>query len=152
MRLSDCHNIQDFRRLARKRLPGPVFHYIVGAAADELTKARNTRAFDDVDLVPNVLAGVAEVDMSVTVLGRKLAMPLFLSPTALQRLFHWEGERAVGRAASAFGTYFGAVSYTHLDVYKRQLSTCPLPPSWPRVWCRIWGSRSAPRLLSAVTS
>lgn len=116
MRLSDCHNIQDFRRLARKRLPGPVFHYIDGAADDELTKARNTRAFDDVDLVPNVLAGVAEVDMSVTVLGRKLAMPLFLSPTALQRLFHWEGERAVGRAASAFGTYFGVSSLSTVSL------------------------------------
>ncbi|MCG2840197.1 alpha-hydroxy-acid oxidizing protein [Sandaracinobacter sp. RS1-74] len=110
MRLSDCHNVGHFRELARRRLPGPVFHYIDGAADDEITRARNTTAFDDVDLVPNVLAGVAEVDMSVTVLGRKLAMPLFLSPTALQRLFHWQGERAVGRAASAFGTYFGVSS------------------------------------------
>ena len=116
MRLSDCHNVQDFRRLAKQRLPGPVFHYIDGAADDELTKARNTKAFDDVDLVPNVLAGVAEVDMSVTVLGRKLAMPLFLSPTALQRLFHWEGERAVGRAASAFGTYFGVSSLSTVSL------------------------------------
>ena len=116
MRLSDCHNIQDFRRLARQRLPGPVFHYIDGAADDEITKARNTSAFDDVDLVPDVLAGVAEVDMSVTVLGRKLAMPLFLSPTALQRLFNWEGERAVGRAASAFGTYFGVSSLSTVSL------------------------------------
>ena len=45
--------------------------------------------------MPDELAGVSEIDMSVTVLGRKLAMPLFLSPTALQRLFHHEGERAV---------------------------------------------------------
>ncbi len=116
MRLSDCHNVQDFRELARRRLPGPVFHYIDGAADDELTKARNTRAFDDVDLVPDVLAGVAEVDMAVTVLGRRLAMPLFLSPTALQRLFHWEGERAVGRAASAFGTYFGVSSLSTVSL------------------------------------
>ena len=102
--------------LPDQRLPGPVFHYIDGAADDELTKARNSRAFDDVDLLPNVLAGVAEVDMSVTVLGRKLAMPLFLSPTALQRLFHWQGERAVGRAASAFGTYFGVSSLSTVSL------------------------------------
>ncbi|WP_199555869.1 alpha-hydroxy acid oxidase [Sandaracinobacteroides hominis] len=116
MRLADCNNVQDFRRLARKKLPGPVFHYIDGAADDELTKGRNTSAFDDVDLVPNVLAGVSEIDMSVTVLGRKLAMPLFLSPTALQRLFHWQGERAVGRAASAFGTYFGVSSLSTVSL------------------------------------
>jgi L-lactate dehydrogenase (cytochrome) len=110
MRLQDCHNIEDFRELARRRLPGPVFHYIDGGADDEVTKRRNTEAFERVDLVPDVLAGAETVDMGVTVLGKRLPMPLFLSPTALQRLFHHEGERAVGRAASAFGTYFGISS------------------------------------------
>src|SRR5690606_41575838 len=65
-------------------LPFPVFHYIDGAADDEATKARNSAAFDDVDLVPRVLAGVESIDTSVTVLGRKSALPLMLSPTALQ--------------------------------------------------------------------
>jgi L-lactate dehydrogenase (cytochrome) len=110
MRLSDCHSIEDFRALARRRLPAPVFHYIDGGADDEVTKRRNTEAFEAVDLVPDVLAGAETVDMGVTVLGKRLLMPLFLSPTALQRLFHHEGERAVGRAASAFGTYFGISS------------------------------------------
>lgn len=107
MRLRDCHNIQDFRRLAKRRLPRPVFDYIDGGADDEVTLRRNVASFDDCDLVPNVLAGVAEIDMSVTVLGRKIAMPLMLSPTAMQRLFHWEGERAVARAVAPFDTYFG---------------------------------------------
>ncbi len=116
MRLRDCHNVADFRELARRRLPAPVFHYIDGGADDEVTLARNTQAFDAVDLVPDVLAGVAEVDMSVQVLGRTLAMPLFLSPTALQRLFHHDGERAVGRAASALGTYFGVSSLSTVSL------------------------------------
>lgn len=110
MRLADCHNVRDFRELARRRLPGPVFHYIDGAADDERTKARNTAAFDDCDLIPDVLAGVADVDMRTTLFGREIAMPLFLSPTALQRLFHWQGERAVGAAAAKFGTFFGISS------------------------------------------
>lgn len=110
MRLSDCHNIMDFRRLAKQRLPGPVFHYIDGAADDEQTLARNTAAFNDCDLVPSVLAGVENVDMSTTLLGKRIDMPLFLSPTALQRLFHHDGERAVGRAAEKFGTFFGISS------------------------------------------
>ena len=80
MRLSDCHNIDDFRTLAKKRLPFPVFDYIDGAADDELTKARNTAAYDAVDLVPDVLAGVEDIDTSCTILGRKSALPLMLSP------------------------------------------------------------------------
>ena len=110
MRLKDCHNIGDFRELARRRMPGPIFHYIDGAADDEVTYRRNTEAFELCDLVPNVLAGVEHIDMSTTVMGQKLAMPFFLAPTALQRLFHHDGERAVGAAAEKFGTLFGISS------------------------------------------
>ncbi|HWL62791.1 MAG TPA: alpha-hydroxy acid oxidase [Steroidobacteraceae bacterium] len=110
MRLTDCHNFQDFRRLARQRLPGPLFNYIDGAADDELTYRRNTSAFDRCDLVPNVLRGVQNIDLSVTVMGQKLALPVYCSPTALQRLFHHTGERAVAAAASRFGTMFGVSS------------------------------------------
>ena len=110
MGLTDCHNFHDFRRMARRRLPGPIFNYIDGAADDEVTYRRNTAAFDDCDLVPNVLRGVGEIDMSVTVMGQKLAMPVYCSPTALQRLFHHDGERAVAAAAKRFGTMFGVSS------------------------------------------
>ena len=116
MRLADCHNVADFRTLARARLPGPVFHYIDGAADDEVTKARNTAAFDDCDLVPDVLAGVADIDLRTTVMGREIGMPLFLSPTALQRLFHWQGERAVGAAAAKFDTWFGISSLATVSI------------------------------------
>lgn len=116
MRLEDCHNVEDFRRFARRRLPGPIFHYIDGAADDELTRRRNTAAYEDCDLVPNVLAGVERVDLSTTVLGRRIAMPLMLSPTALQRLFHWQGERAVAAAAEKFGTWFGISSLATVGI------------------------------------
>ena len=52
MSLKDCHNFSDFRKLAKRKLPSPIFHYIDGVADDEITYARNTSAFDDVDLVP----------------------------------------------------------------------------------------------------
>lgn len=110
MNLDDCFNVQQFRRLAKKRLPGPIFHYIDGAADDEVTRRRNTRAYEDCDLVPNVLAGVEQIDMSTTVMGKKIDLPLFLSPTALQRLFHHQGEYAVGAAAEKYGTWFGISS------------------------------------------
>lgn len=110
MRLADCHNFQDFRALARRRLPGPIFNYIDGAADDEITLGRNSTSFERCDLVPNVLRGVEAVDLSVTVMGQKLAMPVYCSPTALQRLFHHRGERAVAAAASKYGTMFGVSS------------------------------------------
>ncbi len=110
MRLRDCHNFHDFRELARRRLPGPIFDYIDGAADDEATHRRNTASFDDCDLVPHVLRGVENVDLSVTVMGQKLAMPIYCSPTALQRLFHHQGERAVAAAAARYGTMFGVSS------------------------------------------
>ena len=116
MRLTDCHNIADFRSLAKARLPWPVFDYIDGAADDETTKARNTAAYDAVDIVPNVLAGVEEIDTSVTILGRKSALPLILSPTALQRVFHWQGERAVARAAEKFGLWCGISSLATVSI------------------------------------
>ena len=116
MRLSQCHNFQDFRELARRRLPGPIFHYIDGAADDERTYNRNTAAFDDCDLVPSVLTGVEEVDMSVEVMGQKIDMPVYCAPTALQRLFHHEGERAVGKAATTYGTMFGVSSLATVAV------------------------------------
>ncbi len=110
MRLNHCHNFGDFRELARRRLPGPIFNYIDGAADDETTYRRNTRAFEECDLVPNVLTGVEHVDLSVTVLGHKLELPIYCSPTALQRLFHHQGERAVAQAVEKYGTMFGVSS------------------------------------------
>jgi L-lactate dehydrogenase (cytochrome) len=116
MRLTDCHNIDDFRSLAKQRLPWPVFDYIDGAADDEITKARNTQSYSDCDLVPNVLAGVETIDTSVTIMGRKSALPLILSPTALQRVFHWQGERAVARAAEKFGLWCGISSLATVSI------------------------------------
>ena len=102
MRLKDCHNFHDFKKLAEKKLPSPIFHYIDGAAEDETTYQRNTSAYGDVDLVPNVLRGVENIDLSTTIFGKKLDLPFYLSPTALQRLFHYNGERAVARAAEKY--------------------------------------------------
>ncbi|RUX31314.1 alpha-hydroxy-acid oxidizing protein [Mesorhizobium sp. M7A.F.Ca.US.011.01.1.1] len=126
MRLSDCHNFSDFRRMAQQRLPGPIFNYIDGAADDEVTYRRNTESFETCDLVPNVLRGVSEVDMSVMVMGQKLAMPFYCSPTALQRLFHHQGERAVARAAAKYGTMFGVSSLGTVSLEEaRGISSSP---------------------------
>ena len=107
MNLKDCHNVEDFRKLAKKKLPSPIFHYIDGGADDEITLKRNTDSFNKCDLIPNVLTGASDIDLSTTVLGQKIDFPLFLSATAMHRLYHHEGERATARAAETMGTMFG---------------------------------------------
>tara|TARA_Y100001970_G_scaffold123705_1_gene153379 strand:+ start:1440 stop:2585 length:1146 start_codon:yes stop_codon:yes gene_type:complete len=110
MRLKDCHGFSDFRELARRRLPSPIFDYIDGAADDETTYERNTKSFEKCDLVPSVLRGTENINMSVNIMGQKLEMPIYCSPTAIQRVFHHEGENAVAAAADKFGTLFGISS------------------------------------------
>ena len=106
MSLEDNFNFEDFRRVAKKKLPAPIFHYIDGGSDDEATLKRNTESFSKCDLVPNILASVGEPDLSTEVLGSKIDMPLFLSPVAMQRLFHHEGDKASARAAEKFGTFY----------------------------------------------
>ena len=106
MRIKDCNNTADFRRLAKKRLPAPLFHYIDGGSDDEITLRRNTEAFDKVRLIPNVLADLSAMDLSVKVLGQDIEWPVFCSPTGMSRLFHHHGERAVCRAAHKAGTMY----------------------------------------------
>ena len=106
MSLKNCYNFEDFRKLAKKRLPAPIFHYIDGGADDETTLKRNTNSFDDCDLIPNILRSVGEPDLSTTVFGRKIDMPIFLSPTAMQSLYHPDGDKASARAAEKFGTMY----------------------------------------------
>ena len=107
MNLKDCHNVEDFRKLAKKKLPSPIFHYIDGGSDDEVTLKRNSNSFNKCDLIPNVLTGSSNIDLSTTVLGQKIDFPLFLSATAMHRLYHHEGERATAKAAEKMGTMFG---------------------------------------------
>ena len=115
-KINKCHNIDDFRKLAKKSIPSPIFHYIDGAADDEVTYRRNTKAFDECYLVPKVLRSVENVNLDTTVLGKKISLPFFLSPTALQRLFHYSGELAVAKSAEKFNTFFGISSLSTIPI------------------------------------
>ena len=106
MRLDRCHNIADLRRMAKQRLPGPMFHFLDGGADDEWTLRRNTTAFDDYELLPNHLSDVAQVDLGTTLLGQRLAWPMLLAPTGMSRLFHHLAEPAVARAAQKHGAFY----------------------------------------------
>lgn len=104
--LKRCHNIADLRKAAASRVPAPMFHYMDGAADDEVTLGRNVSAFDELELLPRNLIDISHIDPTTTVLGQPVSMPLILAPTGMSRLFHWQGERAVSRAAARAGTIY----------------------------------------------
>ena len=99
-RLSGAANIEDYRRIAKRRLPAGVFVYIDGAAEDESAMARNAGRFEERTLVPRVLRNVSQIDASTTILGRPAPMPLIIAPTGFPRIAHPEGELATARAAA----------------------------------------------------
>jgi L-lactate dehydrogenase (cytochrome) len=116
MHLRDCYNFNDFKKLAKKKLPSPIFHYIDGGSDDEVTLNRNTEAFNDCDLIPNVLADVGNIDLSTTVFGKKINFPLFTSATSMNRLYHYQGERATAKAAEKMGTMFGISTMSTVSI------------------------------------
>jgi len=116
VRIKDCNNAADFRKLAKKRLPAPLFHYIDGGADDEVTLRRNTEAFDDVRLIPNALADLSDMHLGVNVLGQDIDWPVFCSPTGMTRLFHHDGERAVCRAAHKAGTMYSLSTLSTVSI------------------------------------
>lgn len=99
-RLSRAASVRDLRLIARKRLPRGVFDYIDGGAEDELTLRRNAGAFRRLEFRPRVLRDVGAVDISTTLLGRPLPVPLVLAPTGFTRIASPGGELDVARAAA----------------------------------------------------
>lgn len=96
----------DFRAIAQRRLPAPVFNYLDGGADDELSLHRNTAAFDDYELMPSQLHDVSQINLRSTLFGEDVAWPVMISPTGASKLFHASGEPAVARAASKFGMFY----------------------------------------------
>lgn len=106
MSLNKCHNLEDFRPFARRRLPAPLFHYIDGGADDEWSLKNNTAAFERYELLPRFLRDVGEIDLTARVLGTELSMPVICAPTGMTRLFHHGKELAVARAAAEAGAMY----------------------------------------------
>jgi len=105
--VSRCHDLADLRRAARRRLPGPVFGYIDGAADDEITLRANRAALRRWQFRPRVLRDVSEPDLSASLLGRGFSAPIGLAPAGYPRMMHPDGELAVARAAASRGLPYG---------------------------------------------
>lgn len=105
-RLSSAANIEDLRKIAKRRLPAGVFDYIDGAAEDEVAMSRNASRFDDRTLVPRILRDVSALNTESVVLGEPSSMPLIIAPTGFPRIAHPDGELATARAAARMGIPF----------------------------------------------
>src|SRR5688500_7234220 len=91
-RLERCVNVAELRELARRTMPRSVFDYVDGAANDEWTARRNLLDFAELEISPRVLVDVSSIDLSTTVLGQPVAIPLLGAPTGLTGLAHPAGE------------------------------------------------------------
>lgn len=116
MSIEQCYNLDDFRQLARRRLPAPLFHFMDGGADDEGTLRSNISAFDACQLLPSALTDISDLDISTTVLGQKVDWPVMLAPTGINRIFHHEGERAVARAAAKSGTIYSLSTMSNVSI------------------------------------
>lgn len=101
--LDSVVNLRELQDLARPRMEPPAYDYVVGGSWDEITLHENEAAFARRRLLPRVLVDVSRIELSTTMLGRSVSMPLGLAPTAYGRYAHPEGELASARAASAAG-------------------------------------------------
>lgn len=99
-------NIEDLRRIAKRRLPRVVFDYIDGGAEAEITLHDNCRVFDTVRFRPRSAVATPVCDLKTTVLGIELDLPFLLAPVGSSRMFYPRGEAVAAKAAGAAGTAY----------------------------------------------
>jgi L-lactate dehydrogenase (cytochrome) len=139
-RLSTAYSIPDLRRLARRRAPRAVFDYTDGAAEGEISLRRARRTFRDIEFHPHVLRGVADLDTSTEILGKRSALPFAFAPTGFTRMMHHEGERAVVAVAEQAGIPY-ALSTMGTTSIEDVARAAPDARRWFQLY--VWHDRGA---------
>jgi len=109
-------NVSEYQAIAKQKLPKMAYDYYASGAEDEWTLKENREAFSRILFRPRILIDVSSIDMTTSVLGMKISMPIMISPTAFQKMAHPEGEYATARAASAAGTVMTLSSWATSSV------------------------------------
>ncbi|MGH9293942.1 MAG: alpha-hydroxy acid oxidase, partial [Acidimicrobiales bacterium] len=138
MRLERIANVADARRAARRRLPRVIFDYVDGAADDETTMRENEAVFDEVVFRPHMGMGVSSPDLSTTVLGTEVALPILLAPCGLVRAMHPDAGVGVARAAASRGT-LSVLSTVAGSPVEDVVAAAP-----GRVWFQLYSSGGRP--------
>ncbi|MEI8000652.1 MAG: alpha-hydroxy acid oxidase [Actinomycetes bacterium] len=140
-RLRRSASVADLRSIARRRVPRGVFDYVDGGAEDERSLRHNTEAFRSITFRPRVLRDVSSIDPSTTLLGRRLPVPLVLSPTGFTRILHSEGELAVARAAGRAGLPYALSTLGTRSI--EEVAAAGDGPKWFQVY--VWRDRGLVR-------
>jgi L-lactate dehydrogenase (cytochrome) len=135
-RLSRAHTIDDLRRIGRRRTLRAVFDYVDGAAESEASLRRAREAFQRVEFHPNALRGAADVDLGVTVLGERVALPFAFAPTGFTRMIHHEGERAVAQVAGR-----NSIPYTLSTMGNTSIEDVAAASPGARKWFQLYVMR-----------
>ena len=135
-------NLDDYRDAAKAKLPAPVWEYIDGGAADEITLQWNRDAFHGIPLMPRMLNDVSVLDTRVSLLGAELPHPIMLAPVASNGIVHAEGEVAAARGAVAQGAGMVLSSYTSKRV--EEVIATGVQPLWFQLY---YQERKATRAL-----
>ncbi|KAM6905413.1 2-Hydroxyacid oxidase 1 [Xenentodon cancila] len=142
--------VADFEEEARKVLPKSVYDYYYSGADGQSTLADNVAAFDRWYLVPRVLRNVSTVDLSVTVLGQKLSMPLCVAATAMQRMAHPAGETATARACKSVGTGMMLSSWATSTIEEVMSAMTTSPGDGGALWLQLYIYKDRELTLSLV--
>jgi L-lactate dehydrogenase (cytochrome) len=145
-RLASCYDVADLRRVAKRRIPRPVFDYVDGAADEEIAVAGNTAAFRSWRFLPRVLAGVASADASAPVLGATLPVPLLLGPAGYTRMMHPDGEIGAARSALRHG-----VPYTLSTMASTGIEELRAGSGGGDLWFQLYLTRNRPQSLDLVS-
>jgi L-lactate dehydrogenase (cytochrome) len=138
-RLGSCYDVSDLRRVAKRRIPRPVFDYVDGAADEEISVAANAAAFRAYRFLPRVLAGVATVDTAAPVLGAPLPVPMLLGPAGYTRMMHPDGEIGAARAAVRRGLPYTLSTMAATGIEELRAGVGGAPPG--SLWFQLYLTR-----------
>lgn len=124
----DPVNVADIQAMAKAKLPRATFDYITTGSADQITLRENVAAYQRLRVYPPLMRGVSDADLSTTVLGQKLKLPVMLAPVAAQRMYHTQGGLAAARAAATAGTVYGVSSSVGHSV--EEIASSSSGPKW----------------------
>ncbi len=136
-------NLADYQEAARTRLDKPTFDYYAGGSYDEITLSENHRAYDRIRLRYRVLRDVSHRDLSTTVLGSTIDLPILVAPTAFQSMASPEGEVATVKAAGRFGTIMIVSTLSNRPI--EDITAAATTPVWFQLY--VYRDRGATRAL-----
>lgn len=136
-RIDHAINVDDVQRLARRRVPRPVYDAVTGGAGDEVTLRANRAALQRIRLLPRAFTDTRDRRLTTTVLGEPISMPVVLAPTGFQRMCHRDAELATARAAGRAGTAFVLAASTSQPL--EDVAAAATGPRWFQLY--LGGSR-----------